>query len=223
MPTEDQYDQDVMIASLQDVPDAATLASAIANALAAKVNMSFASTSARAATLTSPVEGMEVWLRDVNQKWIYDGTAWRQMTIGVTDTVSDQQSSSYDVLSTSYTTTASSGTYAHCQVVFTAPVTGKVEIKTSARMINETSTSGCLVAPQTRSGGTPGSGSIIEDASDGLGPSNYGNTFSRHGVSHLLTGLTPGSVYNTRLLHRTSVTAATATFALRELIVSPAS
>ncbi|GGK24856.1 hypothetical protein GCM10011583_66160 [Streptomyces camponoticapitis] len=222
MPTEDQYDQDVMAASLQDVPDAGTLASALANALAAKVNMSFASASARAATLTSPVEGMEVWLRDVNQKYVYDGTAWRQVPLGVTDSVSDQQSSSYDVLSTSYTTTASAGTYAHCQVVFTAPVTGRVEIKTSARMINETASNGCLIAPQTRTGNTPGSGSIIEDASDGLGPSNYGNTFSRHGVSHLLVGLTPGSTYNTRLLHKTSFSGATATFALRELIVSPA-
>lgn len=223
MPVEDQYDQDVMIASLQDVPDAATLASAIANALAAKSNMTFASASARAATLTSPVEGMEVWLRDVNQKWIYDGAAWQRAPLGVTDTVSDQQSSSYDVLSTSYTTTASSGTYAHCQVIFTAPVTGRVEIKTSARMINDSATAGCLIAPETRAGGTPGSGSIVEAAADGLGPSNYGSTFSRQGVSHLLTGLTPGSVYNTRLLHKTSQSAQTATFALRELIVSPAS
>ena len=66
------------------------------------------------------------------------------------------------------------------------------------------------------------SGTVVEAASDAIGPSHYGAAFSSITRTHLLTGLTPGAVYNSRLLIRTSNTLDTASVANRELIVEPA-
>lgn len=76
MPTPDDYGQGVNIASLTDAPDASKLAKDIANAIAQRSVMRFASASARGATLTAPVEGMATWLQDVNRLEVYDGSAW---------------------------------------------------------------------------------------------------------------------------------------------------
>lgn len=82
MPTTDSYGQGINIAALTDAPNANTLASDIANAVAPRSNMIFASASARNATLTSPTEGMEAWLQTENLKTIYDGTSWVVMAAG---------------------------------------------------------------------------------------------------------------------------------------------
>jgi hypothetical protein len=136
-------------------------------------------------------------------------------------TVSSAQSAAVSTTSTAYTTTG-----ADCAVVFVAPTTGRVMIHLSARMqvTPGTATSGALIAPQTRTGGVVGSGTLVEDAADQSAASHYGGTaFERQGIWHLLTGLTPGSTYNTRLLMKSSVGGTdTANFAHRELIVSPA-
>ncbi|MEU1778093.1 hypothetical protein ABZ545_01245 [Streptomyces abikoensis] len=84
MPTTDAYGQGVQIAALTDAPNAATLAFNLADALTPRSVMRFASASARAATLTSPVEGMVTWLQDVNALEVYDGTAWRGVFYGAT-------------------------------------------------------------------------------------------------------------------------------------------
>lgn len=136
-------------------------------------------------------------------------------------TVVNVQSASFNATITSYGTTASAGTYADCAVTFVAPTTGRVTISVSARCQNNDAASGALVAPETRTGGVIGSGTVVDAAADGNGVSHYGTTFSRLGITHLLTGLTPGSTYNTRLLHRAS--ANTAAIALRELVVEPTS
>ncbi|MCP3817838.1 hypothetical protein NLX86_06710 [Streptomyces sp. A3M-1-3] len=136
-------------------------------------------------------------------------------------TQSDVEGSSYDFTITTFGTASTTGTYADCAVTFTAPTSGRVEICTTARMINST-TAGTLVSPETRTGSTIGSGTIVEGASDGIGTSHYGASFARTGVTHVLSGLTPGSAYNTRLLHRVSG-ASTGTVALRELSVKPLS
>ncbi|MER5584128.1 hypothetical protein ABT090_21150 [Streptomyces asoensis] len=78
----DDYGQGITVAALTDAPDAATLAKNIANALAQRSVMRFASAAARSATLsgaTAPVEGMVSWLQDVNGLYFYDGTAWQLM------------------------------------------------------------------------------------------------------------------------------------------------
>lgn len=125
---------------------------------------------------------------------------------------------SYDFTSTSYATSSTAGTYADCAVVFTAPTTGRVKISTSGRLYN-TTTAGTLLSPETRVGETVGSGTIVESAADASGIANYSGTFQRQGASHVLSGLTPGAVYNTRLMHK--ATSGTGRIALRELIVEP--
>lgn len=79
MPTPDDYGQNINIASLTDAPDASKLAKDLANAIAPRSVMRFASASARGAALagaTAPVEGMAAWLQDVNRLEVYDGSAW---------------------------------------------------------------------------------------------------------------------------------------------------
>lgn len=145
-------------------------------------------------------------------------------TVRAADTppsVSATAGNSYDTNSSTYTTgSVTAGTYEECAVTFVAPTTGRVKITTVARLINS-STSGTLVAPETREGSVIGQGAVVEAASDGIGVSHYGNNFARSGVSHMLSGLTPGATYNTRLLHRVSNAVNSGSIALRELIVEP--
>jgi hypothetical protein len=138
------------------------------------------------------------------------------MALDTPATVSNFQSGTVTTTSTTFVAVGTD-----CAVTFVAPTTGRVKIHVAGRMINS-NVNGTLMAPQTRAGGTIGSGTIIEDATDNNSTSNYGTTFSRVGSTHLLAGLTPGAVYNTRILMRCSVNTETATFALRELIVEPA-
>lgn len=82
MPTTDSYGQGVQIAALTDAPNATTLVTGITDALVPRCVMRFASASARNATITSPVEGMQAWLQDVNWLTLYDGTAWVVVSAG---------------------------------------------------------------------------------------------------------------------------------------------
>lgn len=84
MPTTDDYGQGISIASLTDAPDADKLATDIVNAIAQRSAMRFSSSSARGATLTSPVEGMVSWLQDVNRLEVYDGAGWITIAAGTT-------------------------------------------------------------------------------------------------------------------------------------------
>jgi hypothetical protein len=142
--------------------------------------------------------------------------------LDTTATLASVAGTSIDTTSITYTAAVTGGTYADCAVVFVAPTTGRVKIYTSARLINSGATAGTLIVPETRTGGIIGAGTVVETASDGNGVSHYGTTFSRLGATHLLSGLIPGATYNARLLHRTSVATGTASIALRELIVEPA-
>lgn len=127
--------------------------------------------------------------------------------------------SSFDLTITTFGTAASAGSYSEVAVVFDAPASGRVELKLAARLIN-TGAGGTIVAPETRTGSTIGSGTVVDAVDDQRGVSHYGTSFSRNGCTHLLTGLTPGATYNTRLLHR--VTSGTGSVALRTLIAAPA-
>lgn len=215
MATTDDYGQGVNIASLTDAPDAGKLAKDLANTLAQRGVMRFSSASTRGATLTAPVEGMPSWLQDANRLDIYDGTAWRPVLVGGA-TVANAQQTTITTSSITFVTVGDD-----CAVSWTAPSTGRVLIHTTARMINS-SVNGTLLSPQTRTGSVIGSGTIVEDATDNNSASHYGNAFARLTATHLLTGLTPGAAYNTRLLMRCSVTDQVATFAFREVIVQPA-
>lgn len=76
MPTTDSYGQGVNIAALTDAPNAATLAFNIADAIAQRSVMRFASATARNATLTSPAAGMTAYLSTEKIYTVYDGTQW---------------------------------------------------------------------------------------------------------------------------------------------------
>ena len=71
----DDYGQSIFIPALTDTPNIATLAASMQLILKQSV-LSFASASARNATLTSPIEGMTTWLQDVNRIEVYNGTSW---------------------------------------------------------------------------------------------------------------------------------------------------
>lgn len=84
MPTTDDYGQAISIALLTDPPNAETLAKSLAAGIVPRSVMRFASASARSAALTgatAPVEGMVTYLQDVNQAYLYDGSAWRLIDI----------------------------------------------------------------------------------------------------------------------------------------------
>lgn len=83
MATTDDYGQGVSISALTDAPNAETLAKNIANALAPRSVMRFASSSARTAALTgatAPVEGMVTYLQDVDRLYVYTGSAWVEIS-----------------------------------------------------------------------------------------------------------------------------------------------
>ena len=83
MATTDDYGQGVSISALTDAPNAETLAKNIANALAPRSVMRFASSSARTAALTgatAPVEGMVSYLQDVDRLYVYTGSAWVEIS-----------------------------------------------------------------------------------------------------------------------------------------------
>src|SRR5690606_35617729 len=126
---------------------------------------------------------------------------------------------------TSYGTASTGGSYAHCAVVFTAPDTGRVLIHWAGgvRNLDSDGSAVAYLSPEVRTGGTIGSGSVVLAASDSrtVRSNLGGNHTIRAGVTHLLSGLTPGATYNARILHR--VTSQTGQFFQRSLIVAPAS
>jgi hypothetical protein len=78
--TTDSYGQGVSISSLTDKPDAETLAKNIANGIASRSVLRFASAAARTAALAgegAPVEGMLSYLADTNLIYTYTGSTWR--------------------------------------------------------------------------------------------------------------------------------------------------
>lgn len=83
MATTDDYGQGVSVATLTDAPNAETLGKNIANGIAPRSVMRFASASARTATLTgatAPVEGMVSYLQDTDRLYVYNGSAWVEIS-----------------------------------------------------------------------------------------------------------------------------------------------
>ncbi|MFF8412795.1 hypothetical protein [Streptomyces omiyaensis] len=82
MPT-DSSGQSITFPSLTDSPNITVLATALQAVLDRAVPR-FASASARAATVTSPVEGMMSWLQDINRLDVYNGASWAPLMTGGT-------------------------------------------------------------------------------------------------------------------------------------------
>lgn len=83
-------------------------------------------------------------------------------------------------------------------LVFTAPASGRVMIMIGAYVLSKTAGQSAVIAPEVRSGGTIGAGTVVyanNFTSDGFG--NY-NTAYVHGWSTaVVDNLTPGATYNT--------------------------
>lgn len=118
--------------------------------------------------------------------------------------------------STAYTSTLTAPNI--CGVAFTAPPSGKVKIHFDVDSANSgnnfTGTS-----PEVRQGSTVGSGTVFQAAADSTSVSTGSTTFESQGRMTLVTGLTPGTVYNVALCHR--VVAGTGSFDRREVTVAP--
>lgn len=85
MPTTDDYGQGISLASLTDAPDLSRAIRDLADGVIPRGRLTFASASARGATLTgakAPVEGMLTWLNDVNRLDVWDGTTWVAVSVG---------------------------------------------------------------------------------------------------------------------------------------------
>ena len=78
----DDFGQGILVADLFMAADAEVLAKGIANGIASRSILRYASASARTAALVgtaAPVEGMVTWLQDVNRLDVYNGTAWVEL------------------------------------------------------------------------------------------------------------------------------------------------
>jgi hypothetical protein len=138
-------------------------------------------------------------------------------------TVSDFQPDSFTFNATTYGVDADTGTHINCGVAFVAPTTGRVIIYYDARVANDTTGQGTLVAPAVRTGGTVGSGTTIVAAADddAIQITTASTTnLVRAGCHRFVSGLTPGDTYNVRLEHR--VGGGIGTLIRRRVTVCPA-
>lgn len=85
MTTTDSYGQGIGLWSMTDAPDIPGAVALFAQGVLPRLRLTFASASARGATLTgatAPVPGMMTWLSDVGRLDIWDGTAWVAVSTG---------------------------------------------------------------------------------------------------------------------------------------------
>lgn len=106
-----------------------------------------------------------------------------------------------------------------CGIDFIGPASGNAMILWRSYMENSTVGSGCLCAPEIRTGAAIGSGDPVLLANDNRSLLQTGVEQIAAGSMFTVFGFTPGEAYNVRLLHR--ATANTATFGWREVIVLP--
>lgn len=79
----DIFGQGINIAELLDAPNAEILATNLANGIAARSILVYASAAERSATMTgaaAPVEGMHSYLKDTKRLYEYHGSVWRQVS-----------------------------------------------------------------------------------------------------------------------------------------------
>lgn len=75
----DSFGQSITLYQNTEAPNLEAMVKNLSDGLIPRSTMRFASASARAATLTSPVEGMVTWLQDVNRLYVYDGSTWQEI------------------------------------------------------------------------------------------------------------------------------------------------
>lgn len=137
-----------------------------------------------------------------------------------TASVTNADTTARTTTSTSYTTTLSPANI--CGVAFVAPTSGSVMLCWKAEQAAGTGSAGSYTAGEVRQGTTVGAGTLVYTASDNDALScldSVASMFHHAGITHLLTGLTPGANYNVSLAHR--MTTGTGTFQRREVDVIP--
>lgn len=80
MPITDSYGQGFTSLDYGETPDLKVMGESLLE-MAGQTVMSFASATARTATLAAPVEGMVTWLQDANRLYVYDGSAWVEVPV----------------------------------------------------------------------------------------------------------------------------------------------
>lgn len=112
---------------------------------------------------------------------------------------------------------------------FVAPDSGKAFVTVGGRFQNETTANTTYLGFEVRTGATVGGGTVVTGyAADngravGVGANATGFTFARLGASRrwLVTGLTPGTSYNARVMYAGQVAGGTATIFNRDLTIEP--
>jgi hypothetical protein len=117
-------------------------------------------------------------------------------------TVENVQTGNFSFNLTTFGIDADSGTYVDCGVAFTAPTTGRVVVHMKGTLFNDTAAQNTVLSMVIRAGSTVGAGAVFQAASDDQALVNSGTNPIAIGQSELVTGLTPGDVYNVRLEHR---------------------
>lgn len=136
-------------------------------------------------------------------------------------TVSNTQDGSFTFNATAYGIDADAGVYADCGVAFTAPTTGRVLLSWKAQLDNDTAGQFTACSNVVRTGSTVGAGSVVLGAQDARALVHEGTNVKQMGMTELVTGLTPGTVYNVRLEHQ--VGGGIGTLLRRSVVVAPAS
>lgn len=108
-----------------------------------------------------------------------------------------------------------------CGIDFIAPTTGRVLVIWGAEIDNDTAGVVSALSFELRTGSSVGSGSVVAsyEAQDEWTLAHRGQNQYSAGVERPVEGLTPGSAYNVRTMHR--VTGGTGSFIRREIIVQP--
>jgi len=132
-----------------------------------------------------------------------------------------------EVITTDTSAATNNGTYSAtagfagatvCSTLFIAPQSGKANFHWSCEITNVSSFS--LISIEIREGGTVGSGTVVFGPDDNHTARNDSTLAIGCHQSKMLTGLTPGAVYNVRTMHRTNST--NGTFGRRKIWVRSA-
>jgi PhoD-like phosphatase len=174
-------------------------------------------------------------IQDTGEKITLTGTGWARTSnvmrysftvpdvITVPPAAQSTQDGRYTATNTTFGTAVAGGEYFHCGVVFTAPPSGRVVLYWSGGIRNLAATESpvAYLSPEVRTGPIVGSGTVVLPPHDGrtVRINSPGVQTMRAGSMHALSGLTPGQIYNARILHR--VTSNTGEFFYRGLIVEP--
>jgi hypothetical protein len=75
----DSYGQSITLYQNTEAPNLEAMIKNLSDGVIPRSVMRFSSASARAATLTAPVEGMVTWLQDVKRLYVYTNSAWQEI------------------------------------------------------------------------------------------------------------------------------------------------